>query len=324
MLQFPAPVAELVSFQPRPYQSTDDLRAMSALIRRAYARASGWNAWTFARFDIWAQRRIADEVVKGCSDWQPHMALWEDEVGRLVGAVFFPDSVAPYCDLNAAVILVDPYHRDLWPTLLDWAEEHHAALNLPDGALRVEVLDSNAVLTELLQARGYVKPTAHFIHRAKTLDPAVREPVTLPPGFTLQTMKTKDQVEKHLQAVKTVFNFEDTVSVYRIVAQARCSVPELALIVVSPSGEVAAFARLWVDVFNSVAEFEPVGTVPAYQKRGLAAALLAEGHNRLRAMGCQTATVDSWSESVGANRLYEAAGLLPADEMYEWRAPTRG
>ena len=322
MLQAPALLADLVSFQPRSYQSIDDLRAISALIRRAYARAPGWNAWSFARFDIWAQRRIADEAVKGRREWQPHIGLWEDEVGRLVGAVFFPDSVAPYRDLNAAVILVDPYHRDLWPTLLDWAEDHHAGLNLPDAALRVEVLDSNPVLTDLLPARGYAKPTAHFIRRAKTLDPADHEPVALPHGFTLQTMKTKDQLEKHLQAVKTVFNFEDTVSVYRIVAQARCSVPELALIVVSPDDEVAAFARLWVDTFNSMAEFEPVGTVPAYQRRGLAAALLAEGHNRLRAMGCQTATVDSWSESVGANKLYQAAGLLPMDAMYEWRAST--
>ncbi|MCW5851545.1 MAG: GNAT family N-acetyltransferase [Anaerolineae bacterium] len=322
MMQAPARVADLVSFQPRPYQSTDDLRAVSALIRRAYARAPGWNAWSFARFDIWAQRRIADEVVRGCCDWQPHMALWEDEAGRLVGAVFFPDSVTPYRDLNAAVLLVDPYHRDLWPTLLDWAEAHHDDLDLPDPALRVEVLDSNGVLTELLQSRGYSRLTAHFIRRAKTLDPTVREPVTLPPGFTIQTMKTKDQVERHLHAVKTVFNFEDTLPIYRIVERARSSVPELALMVVAPNDEVAAFARLWLDTFNSVAEFEPVGTVPAYQKRGLAAALLAEGHNRLRAMGCRTATVDSWSESVGANTLYAAAGLLPVDEMYEWRAST--
>ena len=308
-----------LSHPPRLYRSTDDVRAIGALIRRAFAQAPGVNAWTFARFDIWAQRRIADETLRGRREWQPHIALWEDDADRVVGAVFFPDSVAPYRDLNAAVLLVDPAHRALWPALLDWAEAHHADLDLPDAALRVEALDSNRPLTELLQARGYVKPAPHFIHRLKLLDPAIREPVTLPPGFSLRTPRTDDEIDRFLQASKIVFGFEDSVPVFRIVEQAPSSVPDLALVAVTADGEVAAFARLWLDSVLSLAEFEPVGTLPTYQKRGLGLALLAEGHNRLRGLGCRTATVDAWSESVGANKLYQAAGLLAIDAMYEWR-----
>ena len=66
------------------------------------------------------------------------------------------------------------------------------------------------------------------------------------------------------------------------------------------------------------AEFEPVGTVPSFQKRGLGSALLAYAHNRLREMRCPLATVQSWSLSDCANKLYQAAGLLPKDHQLNW------
>jgi ribosomal protein S18 acetylase RimI-like enzyme len=61
-----------------------------------------------------------------------------------------------------------------------------------------------------------------------------------------------------------------------------------------------------------------VGTVPSFQKRGLGSALLAYAHNRMREMGCPLATVQSWSASDGANRLYQAAGLLLKDRQLNW------
>lgn len=69
---------------------------------------------------------------------------------------------------------------------------------------------------------------------------------------------------------------------------------ELDLAVLTPGGEVAAFANFWFDAQNRIGILEPLGTVPAYQRQGLASALLGEGINRLRKMG--------------ARRLYGGAG----------------
>lgn len=43
-----------MSVSDRSYNSTNDLIMIGILIRRAYARVPLWNAWSFARFDIWA------------------------------------------------------------------------------------------------------------------------------------------------------------------------------------------------------------------------------------------------------------------------------
>jgi GNAT superfamily N-acetyltransferase len=92
----------------------------------------------------------------------------------------------------------------------------------------------------------------------------------------------------------------------------------LHLAVWSDQREIAAFCTVWIDPVNHYAEFEPVGTVPRFQKRGLGSALLAYAHNRLREKGCPLATVQSWSAAEGANKLYQAAGLLPKDNQLNW------
>lgn len=78
-----------MSVSDRSFNSTNDLITIGTLIRRAYARVLPWNAWSFARFDIWAHRRIADETVHGRQGWHQDIRLWETEWGRLVGAVLF-------------------------------------------------------------------------------------------------------------------------------------------------------------------------------------------------------------------------------------------
>jgi ribosomal protein S18 acetylase RimI-like enzyme len=90
----------------------------------------------------------------------------------------------------------------------------------------------------------------------------------------------------------------------------------------SSQDEIAAFCSVWIDRENDLAEFEPVGTVPAFQKRGLASALMADASNRLRAMRCPKVTVFSWSESAGANKLYEGVGLKVKDSVRNWQRPS--
>jgi hypothetical protein len=48
------------------------------------------------------------------------------------------------------------------------------------------------------------------------------------------------------------------------------------------------------------------------------AELLAFEHNCLSEMGYPLAAVQSWSESIGANKVYQKAGLLPHDKQLNW------
>jgi GNAT superfamily N-acetyltransferase len=296
----------------RPYQGSGDLAQIGRLIRRAHAQAPGCNAWSFARFDIWAHRRLADEQVHDRRDWQQGIRLWEVEAGGLAGAVLFVND-------HSAALVCDPDRRELAEEMLAWAEEHYTHGGGASQALAVEASASYPFLEQLLGSRGYVKPEGHYIRREKALKGSRAEPVTLPDGFYVKYIDALSELRAFHKAVEVVFNFQDSVQVYRILQQAPSYVPELDLILLSPEGEIASFCTVWLDKESGLSEFEPVGTVPDYRKRGLGSVLLAAASNRLRDLGCETATVFSWSESAAANRLYAGAGLEEKDRIYAWR-----
>jgi GNAT superfamily N-acetyltransferase len=128
--------------------------------------------------------------------------------------------------------------------------------------------------------------------------------VNLPLGFTIKLLETEEDRRLYPIAVQSVFNRSATVEQDEFLKQAPSYVPELNLLVWSDQREIAAFCTVWIDPVNHYAELEPVGTVPSFQKRGLGSALLAYAHNRLREMGCPLASVQSWSMSEGADKLY--------------------
>jgi ribosomal protein S18 acetylase RimI-like enzyme len=293
----------------RPFQSNADLYAIGNLLRRAYAAQPNWNTYSFARFDIWAQRRMADVALFDKLDWQQDIQLWENN-GELIGAVFFESP-------TDAALISDPAHPELDIALLAWAEGHYREKNT-EQPLMIEVMESNITRSDLLQARGYTVAAGHFIHRHKPLDPNEIEPVNLPPGYSIQPLETEEDLRLYPEAVQAVFGRHATVEQDEFLKQAPSYTPELHLVVWSDQNEIAAFCTVWIDPVNHCAEFEPVGTVPTFQKRGLGSALLAYAHNRLREKRCALATVQSWSTSEGANKLYQAAGLLPHDQQLNW------
>src|SRR5512134_1958970 len=79
---------ETMKYTTRPYQSENDLYEIGRLIRRAHARQNYFNAWSFCRFDIWSQRRIADAASFDDDLWQKQFRLMHDENGRLAGTAF--------------------------------------------------------------------------------------------------------------------------------------------------------------------------------------------------------------------------------------------
>jgi ribosomal protein S18 acetylase RimI-like enzyme len=54
---------------------------------------------------------------------------------------------------------------------------------------------------------------------------------------------------------------------------------------------MASSTIMWLDEMNKTAEFEPVGTHPAYRRQGLARAMLLHGMHLARAAGATHVTV---------------------------------
>ncbi len=294
----------------RSYQSKSDLYQIGKLIRRAYAKQKNFNAWSFCRYDIWALRRIADAGSFNDHSWQEYFQLVYDENETLVGAAFAFDTHHWRKNPEPYALVLDPGHTSLAKLLLDWAES--------SGMTEVEILQGNTFLSGLVQSCGYIRSNDFMILREKALANTPPETVSLPPGYSIRTLH-QSEWSSYFEAVHAVFNMMDTPEAFASIQQAPSNVHELHLNVVNDQNQIAAFCSVWLDHENNIAEFEPVGTVPQFQKQGLGAALLAYACNRLREANCPKAKVESWSESVGANKLYSACGLLEYDRLYSWK-----
>jgi len=209
--------------------------------------------------------------------------------------------------LICRALVVDPSHPELAVGLLEWAES--------DGMWKVEIMQGNLFLTGLIQSRGYTRSNDFMFIREKPLIDTPFERVNLPPGYFVRILDPLEW-DSYFHAV---FRMMDTPEAFASIQRAPSNVDELHLNVVTGQNQIAPFCSVWLDHENNLAEFEPVGTVPDFQKQGLGAALMAYACNRLRQMNCPTVKVELWSKSVGANKLYSAGGFVEQDRLYSWR-----
>ena len=299
-----------MKYTARPYQTRNDLVEIGKLIRRAHARQRYFNAWSFCRYDIWSQRRIADAQSFHDDLWQKQFQLAHDETGKLVGTAFAFNNHHWRNDPEPYALILDPEHPQLAPILLDWAEAN--------GMREIEIIQGNTFLTDLIQSRGYTRSSDSMVMREKPIANTPPETVNLRHGYSIKILH-ESEWDCYFEAVHTVFNMMDTHEAFASIRQSPSNIQDLHLNVVNEQNQIAAFCSVWLDRYNNVAEFEPVGTLPQFQKRGLATAAMAYACNRLREMGCAQANVESWSESVGANKLYSACGFMERDRLYSWR-----
>jgi predicted N-acetyltransferase YhbS len=84
----------------------------------------------------------------------------------------------------------------------------------------------------------------------------------------------------------------------------------------APGGKLVAFCTVWFDNVTRTAAFDPVGTHPEHQRRGLGRTVMVEGLRRAARLGATLCTVGSYSVSAGA--LYAAVGFTEYDLSEPW------
>ncbi len=92
---------------------------------------------------------------------------------------------------------------------------------------------------------------------------------------------------------------------------------DLDIVAVAPGGELAYFCTVWFDDVTRTGAFEPVGTAPNHQQRGLGKAVMVEGLNRLKHLGATLATVSSFTPP--AHALYSSMGFTDYSLLEPWR-----
>jgi ribosomal protein S18 acetylase RimI-like enzyme len=88
----------------------------------------------------------------------------------------------------------------------------------------------------------------------------------------------------------------------------------------APDGQMAAFIECsinraeWAQNQRHVGWIDYIGTAEAFQRRGLAKALLAAGFGWLKASGADEARLITGSDNTAAQNLYTSVGMALADK----------
>jgi len=169
---------------------------------------------------------------------------------------------------------------------------------------RVETLvrDDDAELIELVTGSGFAR--GDETSGATWLDAVDRPPVArLPGGFGL--------VDRTRTAGPHPMRRRNGDAVEDRLRQTSLYDPWLDLAVETETGETAGYALFWLDPVTQVGLLEPMRVEDAYQRRGLARALLTEGLSRLADRGALRFKVGYATEP--ARRLYTGAGFRVAE-----------
>lgn len=299
----------------RLYESESDLRAMRAMLMEARSRTSDWQtahvgelAWEFF-------------MVLCHLDPREHVRLWQAG-SKLIGyAILGEDPSISW------QILPGFQWRGIEEDALAWAEERLAELRGKEhekwkGSLVSGARQDDARRIEFLKERGFVF-SGEFaeVNMIRSLEETMPE-WAIPPGYTVRSVRNPEEIGDRAAAQRdvwrpwTVGDVSDE-DYLRFTALPGYD-PELDVVALAPSGEIAAYVNGWLDPASGIGDLGPVGARPAYRRHGLTRAVLAECLRRMKARGMDRACVSTTVSNAAATALYTSIGFRIVNEYLDF------
>jgi len=302
---------------------TDFLRVRDFLSNTftIYQYSVNWRIerWEYAFYFVapflanWGQRSPSHQSAKEAIHFLESLTgLWETEDGQIASVVCIehPDRTHP--GFGEFFIQRHPNHLNLFPAMLDFAEENLRDPN--QNRLFIYVESDDQPLRRLLEERGFVADPER-IRRESELDLSKQDIPKLPhlpEGFNIQSMADDNDLEKRCKAFGLGFNHPDPLEWSSLISYEYLQkVPdyhkEHDIVVRAPDGEFASFCLIWHDEPNRLAILEPVGTQPEYRRKGLAREAVYEAIRRVAAKGVNRVFVGS------DQPFYQSIGFEPTE-----------
>jgi GNAT superfamily N-acetyltransferase len=272
-------------------------------------------SWHVARLDYYKWHGIVN-----CHDpGLENARIWEAD-GKIVSFVLLEGKINAFIQIHP-----DRMRTDLYGEMLAVAETDLSGIG-GDGRRKIYVwADSkDDVAHGFLKQRGYVKYTEpHTAGRQgrQDLDRGIPEPA-VPEGFIVRELGDVDELPSRSWCSWKAFHPDEPDEKYEgwlwygNIRAAPLYNKELDIVAIDPDGEVASFTTAWYDAVTNTAHFEPVGTHPDHQRKGLGLACITEGLRRLKRLGCRRAFLEGFS--IPAKGLYNKAGFHDYDTAEPW------
>jgi GNAT superfamily N-acetyltransferase len=300
---------------PRPYQGEEDYWYIREFLREVSMHNIRHDfSWPLLRWDYW-RWHVNDNIFQ--MKLEDVVTLWELD-GQIV-AMVNPDHP------GEAFFQVHSAFQDQvsMSELLDAAEEKLPKVN--DNGKQELIVWVNATddsTKRLFTERGYVRSkfSAEHMRRRFLSDPV---PDSAPKsGYTVRALRDEAELPARSWLSWKAFHPDEPDEKYegwewyRNIQRVPLYRRDLDIVAVAEDGELAAFCTVWLDDVTRTAVFEPVGTHPDHQKRGLGKAVMSEGLRRAQRLGATLATVSSYSKA--AHALYESMGFTEFDLLESW------
>lgn len=271
--------------------------------------------WHVSRFDYWRWHGI--ENLQAHDSLDSVTFIWESREGR-IAAVLNPEGK------GEAFLQVHPDHHTNGQIeeMVMVAEEQLSTAD-PNGErkLRLWCNEHDLILQEILVHRGYNRVGDAEYQRWRSIDGQLLQEQAVP-GYSVRSLGDIDELPPRSWASWKAFHPDEQDDLYggwqwylniqRIPLYRR----DLDLVGVAPNGEIVGFCTVWFDDVTRSAYFEPVGVMPAHQRRGLGKALMYAGLLRLQRLGATMAFVGSYESA--AHALYASAGFKEYDLSEAW------
>ena len=293
----------------RSYEGLQDLQAMLDLLSKGCQADNGTHYVHRGDLQWWLFYTFTPAEI-----WQSNIQLWMKE-GELAGWALLSKEEQAFDVFVAPHLHGSPMEQEM----LACAVENMSEL---ENLETIWVAENDDVRIRWLEANGFTPQQHQSVYFKRSLSGPLNGP-PLPPGYSIRAARGAEDAQ--LRAACSYAAFEQTRSFEEYwprtlrFMQSSVYVPEHELFVVAPNGEVAAFCIVWTDELTKVGHFEPVGTHPDYQRKGLGKSLIFEALRRLQAEGMCEADLCTNHTNLPAIGLYELVGFHKAKRLLTYR-----
>lgn len=299
-------------FHHEPYADTErQFTDMRELIVESYTQA-GWRYnWLVSRFEDWKYGGNSLRV-KADPDFFKNIAhLWRDDRGKLAGF-----AVSEYGD-EKIWAQVHPAYADIEAVMLSWIAEIWSAGR---EQIATYAYTTDETRQRLLRDRGFaydadVAFVREYDLRRSSID------VRLHPDFRIERLSRNRDYDGMVHAVNAAFARPKKLTrdwLNSKLFSAPSMSEDWVFAAVTAAGHIASFGFVWIDAVNQIAEIDPIGTCPEFQKRGLAKAVITACFRALQEAGITTAYITSGPEPLPSNRLYDALDPVAKWQEQRW------
>ena len=278
----------------RPATTLEDLRIAGDLMSQAWLASPSTAVATSAGIEWWHASSHPDAL----SD---HLRLWFDG-DRPVGWSWDDDGETEWHVWTGDPGLDGDVFRDILRFAIDGAGAHGVAS---------WTSEDDAASTAILVGLGFQRAGRRLTQlqwRAPEGSSFAMPP--LAEGYRIRTLTGPEDIERRVDVHRAAF---PPSRLNRAKYERLTTLPHYRydddLVVEAADGTFAAYALAWWDPVGRIGEFEPVGTHPDHQRRGLARALLTFGLRRFADRGAQLVQVYADADDIAPTALYEAIGF---------------